>query len=222
MKIKRFLDRYLDTILYLLNIVCLIAVMMMTFQLKTEVSDLKVVVEGNVVDQEIVEEEKENEAVDDNGSVPGDSIEAQWPSLYTDEDAIALAKMAWGEARGVPELEINGNVVSAKCQQAAVMWTVLNRYDAGYAESIKAVATAPKQYHGYSVENPVEDEFLDLAYDVLDRWNRERHGETDVGRVLESDYFWFHGDGTYNWFRNEYKSSSYWTWELPDTYIQIQ
>ena len=121
--------------------------------------------------------------------------------------------------RGVPELEMNGNVVSAKCQQAAVMWTVLNRYDAGYAESIKAVATAPKQYHGYSVENPVEDEFLDLAYDVLDRWNRERHGETDVGRVLESDYFWFHGDGTYNWFRNEYKSSSYWNWELADTYI---
>lgn len=219
MKIKRFLDRYLDTILYLLIVVCLIAVMVTTFQLKTEVSDLKVVVEGNVVDQEIVEEEKENEAVDDNGSVPGDDIEAQWPRLYTDEDAIALAKMAWGEARGVPELEMNGNVVSAKCQQAAVMWTVLNRYDAGYAESIKAVATAPKQYHGYSVENPVEDEFLDLAYDVLDRWNRERHGETDVGRVLESDYFWFHGDGTHNWFRNEYKSSSYWNWELADTYI---
>lgn len=219
MKIKRFLDRYLDTILYLLNIVCLIAVMMTTFQLKTEVSDLKVIVEGNVVDQEIVEEEKENEAVDDDGSVPGDSVEAQWPRLYTDEDAIALAKMAWGEARGVPELEMNGNVVSAKCQQAAVMWTALNRYDAGYAESIEAVATAPKQYHGYSVENPVEDEFLDLAYDVLDRWNRERHGETDVGRVLESDYFWFHGDGTYNWFRNEYKSSSYWNWELADTYI---
>ena len=219
MKIKRFLDRYLDTILYLLNIVCLIAVMMTTFQLKTEVLDLKVVVEAQVVDQEIVEEEKENEAVDDDGSVPGDSVEAQWPRLYTDEDAIALAKMAWGEARGVPELEMNGNIVSAKCQQAAVMWTALNRYDAGYAESITAVATAPKQYHGYSVENPVEDEFLDLAYDVLDRWNRERHGETDVGRVLESDYFWFHGDGTYNWFRNEYKSSSYWNWELADTYI---
>lgn len=219
MKIKRFLDRYLDTILYLLIVVCLIAVMVTTFQLKTEVSDLKVVVEAQVVDQEIVEEEKENEAIDDDGSVPGDSIEAQWPRLYTDEDAIALAKMAWGEARGVPELEINGNVVSAKCQQAAVMWTALNRYDAGYAESIKAVVTAPKQYHGYSVENPVEDEFLDLAHDVLDRWNRERHGETDVGRVLESDYFWFHGDGTYNWFRNEYKSSSYWNWELADTYI---
>ena len=219
MKIKRFLDRYLDTILYLLNIVCLIAVMMTTFQLKTEVSDLKVVVEAQVVDQEIVEEEEENEAVNDDGSVPGDDIEAQWSRLYTDEDAIALAKMAWGEARGVPELEINGNVVSAKCQQAAAMWTALNRYDAGYAESIKAVVTAPKQYHGYSVENPVEDEFLDLAYDVLDRWNRERHGETDVGRVLESDYFWFHGDGTYNWFRNEYKSSSYWNWELADTYI---
>lgn len=219
MKIKRFLDRYLDTILYLLNIVCLIAVMMTTFQLKTEVSDLKVVVEAKGVDQEIVEEEKENGAIDDDGSVPGDSVEAQWPRLYTDEDAIALAKMAWGEARGVPELEMNGNVVSAKCQQAAVMWTALNRYDAGYADSIKAVATAPKQYHGYSVENPVEDEFLDLAYDVLDRWNCERHGETDVGRVLESDYFWFHGDGTYNWFRNEYKSSSYWNWELADTYI---
>lgn len=214
---RKIIDRYIDTALYMITVLCVASLIVTTVELKHEVQAMRAQLDilMEETETEIVVEEEEAE---DDGSVPGDDIEAQWPKLYTDEDTIALAKMAWGETRGVPELVTDHGVISSKCQQAAVMWTALNRYDAGYADSITAVVTAPKQYHGYSESNPVEDEFLDLAYDVLDRWNREKHGEIEVGRVLPCDRYWFHGDGTYNYFRNEYESNSYWGWELIDVY----
>ena len=152
--------------------------------------------------------------VEDDGRLPGDDVEAQWPRLYSDEDAAAFAKLVWGEGRGIPD---NG-IVSGRCQQAAIMWVVLNRYDAGYGDSIMEVLTAPNQFVGYSDSNPVDPDLLELAYDVLDRWNREKHDETMVGRVIPADYFWFRGDGTYNYFRNDYNGNEHWAWELRDPY----
>ena len=145
-------------------------------------------------------------------------IEATYPELYTDEDIIVLAKMLYGEARGVGELNVGGRCVSSKCQQAAVIWTVLNRYDAGYSDSISRVVTAPNQFVGYRESNPVDEELMDLVKDVLDRWNDEKHGETDVGRVLPADYLWFRGDGKYNHFRNSYNGGNRWNWEMEDIY----
>lgn len=140
-------------------------------------------------------------------------IEVEYERLYTDEDAIALAKMCWGEARGVTYLETSNGIVSAECQKEAVMWVALNRYDAGYSDSIVGVVAAPKQFSGYSERHPVDSELLDLAYSVLDKWNSEKHGETSVGRVLPSDYHWFHGDGNHNWFRNAFRGADgYWEW----------
>ena len=142
----------------------------------------------------------------------------EWVDPYTKEDVIAAAKLLWGEARGVPDLTIDGRVISSECQQAAVLWTVLNRYDAGYGDSVTDVITAPGQYHGYSESNPVTDDLLDLTIDVLSRWAHEKWDGDSIGRVLPEDYLWFHGDGTYNYFRNEFESNSYWTWELFDPY----
>ena len=145
--------------------------------------------------------------------------EVEYPKLYTDEDTIALTKMLWGEARGVDVYKINGKCVSSKCQQAAVVWTVLNRYDAGLEDTITDVVTARKQFVGYQSTNPVDEELKGLVTDVLDRWNREKHGETDVGRVLPADYMWFHGDGQYNHFRNGFNSKVKWNWKLADPYV---
>lgn len=153
------------------------------------------------------EEEKEKEAKYE-----------EWVDPYTKEDVIAASKLLWGEARGVPDLVIGDRVISSECQQAAVLWTVLNRYDAGYGDSVTAVITAPGQYHGYSESNPVTDDLLDLTIDVLSRWAHEKWDGDSIGRVLPEDYLWFHGDGTYNYFRNEFESNSYWTWELFDPY----
>ena len=138
----------------------------------------------------------------------------EWPKLYTDKDAIALAKAYWGEARGVKD---NG-IVSGKCQIAAVGWCILNRFDAGFEDSIFEVITAEDQFHGYRADYPVEDDLLELAYDVLDRWNAEQHGETDVGRVLPAEYLWFSGDGVENRFRDAWKGGNKWDWSLADPY----
>ena len=150
-------------------------------------------------------------------NTPIDVIEApEWPKLYTDEDAIALAKTLWGEARGVKD---NG-IVSGTAQKAAVVWCVLNRYDAGYEDSIFEVISAKDQFHGYRASYPVEDDLLELAYDVLERWNAEKHGETDVGRVLPAEYLWFGGDGEVNRFRDAYRGGTKWDWSLADPYAE--
>ena len=168
--------------------------------------------------------EKEIERTEEKETSQNASIEPveapEWPKLYSDEDAVALAQTLYGEARGVKELTNDGGfTVSGTCQKAAVMWVVLNRYDAGYEDSIVDVCAAEGQFVGYESDNPVWDDLLELAYDVLDRWNAEKHGESNVGRVIPSDYFWFRGDGQYNWFRNEYRGREYWDWTLGDPYV---
>lgn len=171
---------------------------------------------------EIEKEEKTDAAEDDAQNACIEPVEApDWPKLYSDEDAVALAQTVYGEARGVNKLTNDGGfTVSGTCQKAAVMWVVLNRYDAGYEDSIVDVCAAKGQFVGYEEDNPVWDELLELAYDVLDRWNAEKHGESNVGRVIPSDYFWFRGDGQYNWFRNEYRGREYWDWTLGDPYVE--
>lgn len=167
-----------------------------------------------VVEVEIMEEVAEVE--------PMEPYSGDWMEFYnyTQEDAIALAKMAYGEAGGVPDLKIGDQIISPRCQQAATMWTVLNRYDMGGMDSVYAVVVNPGAYHGYWESNPVTDDLLDLAIDVLNRWTRERLGETDVGRVLPAGYIYFGGDGTYNYFRNEYEGGTRWTWDYGDPYAE--
>lgn len=122
-------------------------------------------------------------------------------------EATYLAKMVWGEARGC-------NVE----QKAAVIWCVLNRVDAGYGD-IVSVITAPWQFSGFSYSNPVTDELYDLSFDVIGRWQAEKDGEENVGRVLPGDYLWFYGNGKENIFRNTYSGNySIWDWSLESPY----
>lgn len=125
-------------------------------------------------------------------------------------DAEALAQLCWGEARGV----------RSKAQKAAVMWCVLNRCDA-QRKSITQVIMAKNQFAGYSAENPVEGELLNLAFDVLDRWKLEKEGTANVGRVLPKDYLYFSGDGVQNYFRDRYSGDYHiWDWSLPSPYAE--
>lgn len=139
--------------------------------------------------------------------------------LYTDEDAKVIAQMLWGEARGIADMVMGEEVISREYQLACTVWSVVNRYDYGYSSSISGVVSAPYQYHGYNSNNPVDEELLDISYDVLDRWNREKQGGTDVGRVLPPDYMWFYGDGKHNYFRNAYDGGVMWDWSMADPYI---
>lgn len=220
---------YVDFTLYILMTLCIVLLTCSLFklngklksvneelkQLELRVAELSAVEEKEPPVEDIDIIEVIEKPIEDPAKY---DKEAEWPRLYTDEDAAVLAKMLWGEARGVGVLEVGGTYVSGECQQAAVIWTALNRYDAGYGSSITAVVTAPKQFRGYRESNPVDDELLGLVIDVLDRWNREKHGETHVGRVIPSDYMWFGGDGDYNYFRNEYYGKTNWDWSLEDIY----
>lgn len=129
------------------------------------------------------------------------------PQPWTDEEVIVLAKMLWGEARGV----------SSDAEKAACVWCVLNRVDHGYGDII-TVVTAPEQFVGYNAKNPIDDDLITLCIDVLSRWYAEREGQVEVGRVLPADYLWFSGDGERNHFRNAYRGGDRWDWSLPSPY----
>jgi hypothetical protein len=117
------------------------------------------------------------------------------------------AKVLYNECRGVASIT----------NQACVVWTICNRVDAGYAETVSEVITQPYQF-SYNPNAPVWDELYELATDVLDRWNKEKNGEEDVGRVLPSDYLWFSGAGTHNNFRNAFRGGTRWDYSFPSPY----
>lgn len=127
--------------------------------------------------------------------------------LWSEEEVDVLAKMVWGEARGVP----------SDTEKAACVWCALNRVDHGYGDII-TVVTTPKQFVGYNEENPVDDGLITLCIDVLTRWYAEREGQVEVGRVLPADYLWFSGDGERNRFRNAYRGGDRWDWSLQSPY----
>lgn len=132
-----------------------------------------------------------------------------------DKELDVLAKVVYGEARGV----------KSDIEKAAVVWCVLNRVDDDWwSDDIIHVATQSDQF-AYESYFTVEEELRDLAQDVLVRWLLEKQGFDDVGRVLPKTYCYFasHGDGR-NWFRilyefpENYRGQKYWDWTLEDPY----
>lgn len=130
--------------------------------------------------------------------------EKRW---FSDEEAAMVARVLWREARGVP----------SDTEVACVAWTIVNRVDAGLAESVHAAVTAPEQY-AWDPDAPTEERLLDIARDVLTRWEREKNGAEPDGRVLPPEYLWFQGDGAHNWFRDQYRSGNVWDYSLPTPY----
>ena len=129
--------------------------------------------------------------------------------LYTEADVDMLARLIYTEARGV----------RSKTEQAAVVWCVLNRLDNPNRpqKTIAEVVCAPHQFD-YRPWAPVLPEFEELAADVLKRWQAERDGQADVGRVLPPEYQYFEGRGGRNWFSEEWKSGEFWGWGLDSPY----
>lgn len=135
---------------------------------------------------------------------------------FTDEEIEMAAKVVWGEARGI----------ESRMEQAAVVWCLLNRVDK-YNESLWRVITKPYQFN-YSADYATVDDYgrdlVELVKDVVDRYEREKNGETDVGRVLPKMYLWFGGEDGHNHFRNNYEFNSgtiMWGWTLPDPYTEV-
>lgn len=158
---------------------------------KIEKEPVKVVINTNAYQEsENVQEEKEPELI-----------------MYFDEDdVIALAKVLYNECRGIP----------STTEKACVAWTVCNRVDNGYwGDTFIDVVSYPNAF-AYWYDTPIREELYDLAEDILIRWNKEKNGIEDVGRVLPQDYVFFAGDGEHNYFRNKF-SGDYDVWDYDYT-----
>lgn len=140
----------------------------------------------------------------------GEEPEAEEPEYIPDAAEVeALAKMLYGEARGI----------ASDMEKAACVWCVLNRVDdPRYPDTVLEVLEAPYQFAGYSADNPVLPELEKLAADVLKRYHAERDGETNVGRVLPAEYLFFTGDGLNNHFTIGWKDAETWDWSLQNPY----
>lgn len=109
------------------------------------------------------------------------------------EDVEAIAQTLYGECRGV----------ESEAEKEAVAWVILNRVDAGYADTVLGVVSAPGQFAGYDPDHPLWPELVEVARRVLILHHREQLGGC-VDRVLGPEYLWFSGDGVRNTFRDSY------------------
>lgn len=129
-------------------------------------------------------------------------------ATWSAADVDILCKTVYGEA---------GNV--SKDQMAAVAWCVLNRVDSSiYPNDIISVATQPGQFQGYQWWHPVDPDVKEIVLDVLDRWQREKNGEKDVGRILPPEYLFFWGDNVVNHFTVSFGAETEWDWSWPSPY----
>lgn len=141
-------------------------------------------------------------------------IKVAKPDLpYTEDDVIALAQMAYGEAF----------ITGSDTEISACMWCACNRLDSGDSyynscDSVYDIVTQKCQFYGYRENNSVNEHLVWLAQDVLDRWAAERNGATDVGRTLPKDYCFFWGDGLHNHFTTENMGGIKYDWSLPSPY----
>lgn len=127
-------------------------------------------------------------------------------SVEPSQDAVMMARLLWGECRGV----------ESRMEQAAVAWCVLNRVDdPRFPDTIKGVITQPSQFTGYDKNHPVDPELLELAMDVIERWQTGADG-----RTLPAEYVYFvAGSGHHNNFSKVWPvGREVWDWSMEDPY----
>ena len=144
-------------------------------------------------------ESSTSEELTESEKVEGKESEQEYIVYFTDRDIVDLAKVLLRECGGVP----------SKTEQACVAWCVLNRVDE-YDSNVYEVVREPYQF-AFSESAEVREDLYELAKDVISRWNDEKNGNIDSGRVLPKEYTYFHGDGAHNYFRNAF-SGDYDTW----------
>lgn len=130
-----------------------------------------------------------------------------YKSYYSDSDVRDIAKVMYTECRGLP----------SKTEQACVAWCILNMCD---HEGISIHSNVRKaNRYAFSESTRVDDAMYNLALDVLKRWEREKNGEKDVGRVIPKTYLYWTGDGKHNYFRDNFnKPYNIWDYSLPSPY----
>ena len=128
--------------------------------------------------------------------------------LDFEEEIKMLAQVVYNEARGIKGMH----------HKAGPIWCILNRVNhEDFDDNISDVITYPGAF-AWNSNTRIEEQFVELAKDVLTRWLLEQEGYTEVGRVLPSDYLYFHGADGVNKYKKTNNSKIYWDWLLESPY----
>ena len=136
------------------------------------------------------------------------SVENSNCRVFTREEIEMMAKVLYAEA----------GAVESDMYKAAVVWVMLNHLDNGFhGDTIEQVVTYPNAL-AYDESTPLDEDLIALVTDVVTRYNWERQGLTEIGRVIPPDYLYFYGDGEANHFMNTWPVGEDWDWSLPNPY----
>lgn len=155
---------------------------------------------------EVIDDLPKPSDIDDPEATPPSNIEESAPTTEAPTSlATMIAKIVWGEARGLGQTE-----------QSCVVWTILNRADA-WGESVEAIITAPNQFY-YDLGFPtIDDHGRDitvLVQEILTAWENN----DDSIRTLPENYFFYVGDGHHNYFYADYNNPIYWDYSYGSPY----
>lgn len=113
--------------------------------------------------------------------------ESQITSLREEHDAEIFAlNQAYEYGGDVNSIESEAEFISkviygtarnhSANDQRAVIWCVLNRVESiGYPDTVAEVCAQPKQWMGYSDENPVIESIYNMVLEELKEWHKEGH-----------------------------------------------
>ena len=152
-----------------------------------------------------VETEIETESVEVEPVITYDYIKENY---YFWSDATLIAMVMANECESV----------SSDTEQACVAWVILNRVDRAGGVDVFSIVTAPYQFAWDENAVPSEHSYA-LAEDVLIRWIYEKLTGEPLGRVLPNDYYYFYGDGSHNFFYQDYEQPDIvWDYSLTTPY----
>ena len=127
----------------------------------------------------------------------------------TKHELTMMAQTVWAKARGIDSTK----------EQAAIVWRILNRVQSEvYEDTVKDVLEHKGQFNRYNQSLSIDRKYYKLVVDVVDRWHQEMNGASSVGRVLPSNYLYFRGNGTRNYFYTDRHKSRTWNWSNPNPY----
>lgn len=114
-----------------------------------------------------------------------------------EREAEYIAKVIYGTARN-----------HADSDKRAVVWCILNRVEHhSHPDTVAEVCEQPKQWMGYSSDNPVLDDLYELALTELKIWHSDGH------RPMSNDYIYLSWSSKEILLRNtfeENKNTNYW------------